>query len=68
MKLKNFLCQNFKTKLIRVGRDNDGGYCISEEALKNTIIESYKSENVLDGKVLYLNNNRLDMNNILRFY
>jgi len=35
---------------------------------KNTIIESYKSKNVLDGKVLYLNNNRLDMNNILRFY
>ncbi len=35
---------------------------------KNTIIESYKSENVLDGKVLYLNNNRLDVNNILRFY
>ena len=34
MKLKNFLCPNFKTKLIRVGRDNDGGYCISEEALK----------------------------------
>ena len=38
MKLKNFLCPNFKTKLIRVGRDNDGGYCISEEALKNTKI------------------------------
>jgi penicillin-binding protein 1A len=35
---------------------------------KNTIIESYKSKNVLDGKVLYLNNNRLDTNNILRFY
>ncbi len=35
---------------------------------KNTIIESYKSENISDGKVLYLNNNRLDVNNILRFY
>ena len=35
---------------------------------KNTIIEAYKSENVIDGKILYLNNNRLDMNNILRFY
>jgi penicillin-binding protein 1A len=35
---------------------------------KNTIIESYKSKNILDGKVLYLNNNRLDVNNILRFY
>ena len=35
---------------------------------KNTIIESYKSLNVSDGKVLYSNNNRLDVNNILRFY
>ena len=35
---------------------------------KNTIIESYKSENVLDGKVLYSDNDRLDSNNILKFY
>ena len=35
---------------------------------KNTIIESYKNKNVSDGKVLYSNNNRLDVNNILRFY
>jgi penicillin-binding protein 1A len=35
---------------------------------KNTIIESYKSKNVSDGKILYSNNNRLDVNNILRFY
>jgi len=35
---------------------------------KNTIIESYKSKNVSDGKILYSNNNRLDANNILRFY
>ena len=35
---------------------------------KNTIIESYKSKNVSDGKILYSNNNRLDTNNILRFY
>ena len=35
---------------------------------KNTIIESYKSENVLNGKVLYSENNRLDSNNILKFY
>jgi penicillin-binding protein 1A len=35
---------------------------------KNTIIESYKSKNVFDGKVLYSNNNRLDVNNILKFY
>ena len=35
---------------------------------KNTIIEAYKSKNVLDGKVLYSDNNRLDENNILKFY
>ena len=35
---------------------------------KNTIIESYKSKNVSGGKVLYSNNNRLDVNNILKFY
>ena len=35
---------------------------------KNTIIESYKSKNIYNGEVLYSNNNRLDLNNILRFY
>ena len=35
---------------------------------KNTIIEVYKKENVVDGKVLYLNSDRLDTNTILRFY
>ena len=35
---------------------------------KNTIIEAYKSRNVVDGNILYLNNNRLDTNNILKFY
>ena len=35
---------------------------------RDTIMEAYKSENVVEGKVLYLNNNRLDQNNILRFY
>ncbi|MDC3179884.1 PBP1A family penicillin-binding protein [Candidatus Pelagibacter sp.] len=35
---------------------------------KNTIIEVYKSKNVLNGKVLYSKNNRLDTNNILKFY
>ena len=35
---------------------------------KNTIIESYKSKNISNGKILYSNNNRLDNNNILRFY
>ena len=35
---------------------------------KNTIMEAYKSENVVDGKVLNLNNNRIDTSNILEFY
>ena len=35
---------------------------------KNTIMEAYKSKNVVDGKVLYSNNDRLDSNNILKFY
>ena len=35
---------------------------------KNTIMEAYKSENVFEGKVLYSNKNRLDVNNILNFY
>ena len=35
---------------------------------KNTIIESYKSKNISNGKILYSNNNRLDVNNILKFY
>ncbi len=35
---------------------------------KDTIVEAYKSKNVVGGKVLYSNNNRLDINNVLRFY
>ena len=35
---------------------------------KDTIMEAYKSKNVVNGNVLYSNNNRLDSNNILRFY
>ncbi len=35
---------------------------------KNTIIEVFKSKNVVDGKVLYSNSDRLDINNILKFY
>ncbi len=34
----------------------------------DTIIEAYKSNNIINGKVLYSNSNRLDSNNILRFY
>jgi len=35
---------------------------------KDTIIEVYKKENIVDGKVLYSNSDRLDSNNILKFY
>ncbi len=35
---------------------------------ENTIIEVFKKENVVNGKVLYSNTDRLDSNNILRFY
>ncbi|MDC3126697.1 PBP1A family penicillin-binding protein [Candidatus Pelagibacter sp.] len=35
---------------------------------KNTIIEVFKKENVLSGKVLYSNTDRLESNNILKFY
>ncbi len=35
---------------------------------KNTIIEVFKKENVVSGKVLYSNTDRLDTNNILKFY
>ena len=35
---------------------------------KNSIIEIYKEKNVIEGKVLYSKNDRLDNNNILKFY
>ena len=35
---------------------------------KNTIVEAYKKKNVIDGKVLYKKNNRLESSNILEFY
>ena len=35
---------------------------------KNTIIEVFKKENVINGKVVYSNSDRLDRNNILKFY
>ena len=35
---------------------------------KDTIMEAYKSINVIDGNVLNSNKNRLDKNNILKFY
>ncbi len=35
---------------------------------KNTIIEVFKKGNIVDGRVLYSNSDRLDSNNILKFY
>ncbi len=35
---------------------------------KNTIMEAYKSKNVVNGKIINLNNNRLETSNILEFY
>ena len=35
---------------------------------KDTIMEAYKKQNVIDGKVLYSNSDRLNSNNILKFY
>ena len=35
---------------------------------KNTIMEAYKSKNVVDGRIINLNNNRLETSNILEFY
>ncbi len=37
-------------------------------ASKNTIIEVFKKKNVINGKVLFQNSDRLDADNILRFY
>ena len=36
--LPNFLKPAFKTNLVRIGKKNDGGYCIPETSLKNTTI------------------------------
>jgi penicillin-binding protein 1A len=35
---------------------------------KDMIVESYKSKNVVNGEVLYSENNRLDSSNVLKFY
>ena len=46
------------------GKFHDTDLC--QEALDNN--EVFKKENVVDGKVLYTNSDRLDSNNILKFY
>ena len=35
---------------------------------RDPIMEAYKSKNVINGNVIYINNNSLDTNNILKFY
>ncbi len=40
----------------------------AEFSSKDTIVEVYKNKNVIDGKAINLDNNRIDSNNILRFY
>ena len=35
---------------------------------KNTIMEAFKSKNIFDGEIIYSNSDRLDNDNILRFY
>ena len=35
---------------------------------RDLIMEAYKSKNVINGNVIYINNNSLDTNNILKFY
>ena len=35
---------------------------------QNTIVESYKSKNIINGTVQHLNYDRMDSNNILKFY
>ena len=37
-RLPRFLCPNSKTKLVRLGKANDGGYCIPEKSLDETNI------------------------------
>jgi len=39
IKLPTFLKPDFKTELVRIGDKNDGGYCISKLALKETSIK-----------------------------
>ena len=40
----------------------------AKQSSKNSIPEAYKSKNVIAGQILYSNSNRLDPNNILKFY
>ena len=36
--LPYFFKPNYKTDLLRLGKENDGGYCVPKESLKDTSI------------------------------
>ena len=36
MKLQKIFLPKFKTSLIRVGKDNDGGYCVTKKSVINS--------------------------------
>ena len=38
MYLPKFLCPKYKTELIRIGRNNDGGYCIPKQSITSSEI------------------------------
>ena len=40
----------------------------ADRQFKNLVPKAYKKQNIVNGKVLYSNTNRLDVNNILKFY
>jgi penicillin-binding protein 1A len=74
---ENFVKKAVKKKDARPFKVSDGITMMITDSLtgqkakfssKDTIMEAYKSQNVIDGKVLYSNKNRLDSNNILKFY
>ena len=74
---KNFVKKAIKKSEARPFKVSDGITMMVVDPLtgqkasfstNKTIMEAYKSKNVVDGKVLYSNSNRLDVNNILKFY
>tara|TARA_B100001250_G_C19637582_1_gene716708 strand:- start:188 stop:976 length:789 start_codon:yes stop_codon:yes gene_type:complete len=74
---KNFIQSAIKKSEARPFKVSDGITMMVVDSLtgqkakftsKNTILEAYKSKNVIDGEIIYSNNDRLDSNNILKFY
>tara|TARA_Y100000768_G_scaffold365530_1_gene326898 strand:+ start:41 stop:2377 length:2337 start_codon:yes stop_codon:yes gene_type:complete len=74
---KNFISDSVKKSDARPFKASKGTIMMVVDPLtgqkakftsKNTIIEVFKKENVVDGKVQFSNSDRLDANNILKFY